>query len=330
MDHRGLAFCVLSAVLFGTTAVFVDRADHAGVGLVALLAARFALATGVLAVAAVATPGAAPVRPNAAGARAFLLGAGLASVQSTLLVVAILRLGPALGVLLHYAYPAAVAGVSVALGRERARGRLVAVVALATAGVALVLAGDGDVRRLDPVGVAAGLGSAALYSGWMLAASAVGRPLAPVTFATLVSGGMATAFGVAAVVLGTSFGFGAAGWGWLVALAIISTAIPLIAFVIGVARVGPATASVASTVEPVTTVALAWLVLGQSLAPAQTLGASLVAAGVIVLALRVERRREPRFTSNARGWRLPWSEVGDPGFEPGTSALSERRSNRLS
>jgi len=31
-----------------------------------------------------------------------------------------------------------------------------------------------------------------------------------------------------------------------------------------------------------------------------------------------------------RGLVLPRGEVGDPGFEPGTSALSERRSNRLS
>jgi hypothetical protein len=47
-------------------------------------------------------------------------------------------------------------------------------------------------------------------------------------------------------------------------------------------------------------------------------------AGVLVLA-RAHLEVRPELHRGSRGFG-----VGDPGFEPGTSALSERRSNQLS
>src|SRR4051812_36317352 len=98
MDRRGLALCTLSAVLFGTTAVFVELADRAGVGMAALLAGRFTLATAALggasAAALIVNGSRRGSRTVGGRRRAFALGAVLASVQTALLLVAILRLGP--------------------------------------------------------------------------------------------------------------------------------------------------------------------------------------------------------------------------------------------
>ena len=50
--------------------------------------------------------------------------------------------------------------------------------------------------------------------------------------------------------------------------------------------VGPATASIVSTVEPVVTVGLAMALFGESLGPSQLAGGALVLGAVVVLQLR--------------------------------------------
>ncbi|MBZ0248356.1 MAG: DMT family transporter, partial [Burkholderiales bacterium] len=63
----------------------------------------------------------------------------------------------------------------------------------------------------------------------------------------------------------------------------------------GLKRVGPATASIVSTFEPVFTAALAWLLLGESLTPAQMGGGAMVLAAALFLA-----RRQPPAAREAR------------------------------
>jgi drug/metabolite transporter (DMT)-like permease len=77
----------------------------------------------------------------------------------------------------------------------------------------------------------------------------------------------------------------AAGWGWLGCLAIVSTVAAVGLFFAGLRRVGPTTASILATVEPLVTVLLAFLVFGETLGAAQLAGGALVLAAVLVLQL---------------------------------------------
>jgi drug/metabolite transporter (DMT)-like permease len=61
---------------------------------------------------------------------------------------------------------------------------------------------------------------------------------------------------------------------------------PMVLFMAGLARVGPSTASIASTVEPPVTVALAWIVFGETLGPLQLVGGAFVLSAVVLLQLR--------------------------------------------
>jgi drug/metabolite transporter (DMT)-like permease len=67
-----------------------------------------------------------------------------------------------------------------------------------------------------------------------------------------------------------------AGWAWVACLAVVSTVAALSLFFAGLRRVGPTTAAILSTVEPVVTVLLAFVVFGETLGPVQLLGAALV------------------------------------------------------
>jgi drug/metabolite transporter (DMT)-like permease len=75
-------------------------------------------------------------------------------------------------------------------------------------------------------------------------------------------------------------------WSWLAATGLaIFTVIAMLTFFAGLKRVGPSVASILSTMEPVVTVALAWLILGETLEPVQLLGGALVLAAASRLAV---------------------------------------------
>ena len=71
-------------------------------------------------------------------------------------------------------------------------------------------------------------------------------------------------------------------------------------FVAGLRRVGPSAASILSTLEPVTTVVLAFLVFGEALGPVQLAGGALVLAPVLAVRAPAAGPLEPRPARTAR------------------------------
>ena len=113
----------------------------------------------------------------------------------------------------------------------------------------------------------------------------------PLALATLVTAGAAATFLVVGLVRGgPHLGFDAGGWGWIGAIALVSTVTAIVTFFGGLARVGPSTASILSTFEPVVTVSLAAAAFGETLAPVQVTGGALVLGAVVMLQVR----RRPR------------------------------------
>ncbi len=74
----------------------------------------------------------------------------------------------------------------------------------------------------------------------------------------------------------------AGAWPGLAGIAVFATAVAIQAFYAGVSRLGAARAALVSTLEPVFTVTLAVLLLGERLAPLQMLGGALVVAAVLL------------------------------------------------
>jgi drug/metabolite transporter, DME family len=69
----------------------------------------------------------------------------------------------------------------------------------------------------------------------------------------------------------------------VIAIAIGATIIPFALFVWGLARIGPARAGIASTLEPLSAAFVAWVWLGQTLSGVQLAGAAMVVAGIAVI-----------------------------------------------
>lgn len=296
----GVALCLLSAVGFGLMAIFAKEAYHVGLGVTALLAARFVLAAAVF--WAIVAVRARVLRRRASGARAarpprraVLACLGLGAIgyaaQAGLFFSALEHIDASLTSLLLYTYPALVFCGAVALGREHFTPWKAFALALASAGAALVLLGGGT-SGLKATGVLLALDAGASYAIYILVAEDVVRRIDPILLGAIVATGAAATFLLAGLI-GGALEFTADGWLWIAAIATVSTVLPIVTFMLGMERVGASTASIVSTFEPVVTIAFAAALYGETLGPLQGLGGALVLAAVIALQLRGSRAVAP-------------------------------------
>jgi drug/metabolite transporter (DMT)-like permease len=290
----GPALCLVSAAAFGAMAIFGKLAYDEGVAVLTLLSVRFALATAFLLPASIvrARRRVAAI-PRRALVAAVLLGAVGYAAQAGLFFAALERMDASLLALLLYTYPALVTLAAIALGRERADRRRMVALAIASAGLVLVLGGAAS-GGLDAAAVAMALGAAATYTAYILVSDRTVSDLDPVALSALVAAGAATTFATISLATGRlDLSLTGEAWLWLGCIAAISTALAVVCFFAGMARVGPSTAAILSTFEPPVTVALAFLVFGERLSAVQAVGAALVLAAVVALQLPARATAPP-------------------------------------
>jgi drug/metabolite transporter (DMT)-like permease len=282
----GTLLCLGSGAAFGAMAVFGKLAYGDGATVGTLLAVRFVLAAALFWALVLAGGAARELRALAGrdiGVGLAMGGCGYA-LQAGCYFAALERIDASLLSLLLYTFPAIVAAAAVALGRDRMDSRRLAALGLAFGGLAMVVAGAGA-GALDPLGAALGLGAAVLYSTYILVSDGIVARVQPRVLSALVCTGAAASLTVGSALLGElrPGELTAAGWGWLACLAVVSTVASISLFFAGLRRVGPTTASILATVEPLVTVLLAFLVFGETLGVVQVVGGGLVLAAVLLL-----------------------------------------------
>ena len=290
MPAPGALLCLASAAAFGAMGIFGKLAYGEGAGVGTLLATRFVLAAALFWLVVACTGRARALRAltRRDAAIALALGAIGYSAQAGGYFAALDRLDASLLSLLVYTFPAIVTVSAIALGRERASRRTALALGLASTGLVLVLAGAAA-GALDPLGTALGLAAAVIYSAYILTSEPIAARIGPLALSTLVCTGAATTLTLGGVATGDlDLGaVSAAGFGWLAALAVVSTVGAVGLFFAGLPRVGPTAASILSTLEPVVTVGLAFAVFGESLGPTQLAGGALVLLAVLAVRIPV-------------------------------------------
>jgi drug/metabolite transporter (DMT)-like permease len=277
----GTLLCLASGTAFGAMAIFGKLAYGEGANVGTLLSVRFTLAA-VLFWAIVLVTGPRIGRRDVVAGLA--LGACGYALQAGLYFSALERIDASLLSLLLYTFPTLVAVGAVALGRERIDGRRLIALALASGGLALVVAAAGT-GSLDPTGAALGLGAAVVYCVYILVSDGIVGSVRPDVLSALVCTGAAVPLTLGSALLGElrPGELTAAGWGWIACLAVVSTVVAISLFFAGLRRVGPTTAAILATVEPLVTVLLAFIVFGETLAILQLAGGGLVLAAVVAL-----------------------------------------------
>lgn len=275
-DVRGIVVASVAAIVFGTFAVLAKLAYRDGAELLPLLTTRFAIAAVLLALYHLATRRQVwPGRTNAV--RLLLLGGVAYAAEAALFFMAAERAPAGVVGLVFFTYPAWTALLAFATRLERYNHRTAVALVLGTAGVAVIF----SIRLESLAGPLFALAAALSLAVYLLVAQVVAAPVAPSVAATWVAMGAAVAFGTGTLVTGTSLPADAIGEAALLG------AVTAIAFVLlywAISLIGSARVTIASTLEPVSTVALSALLLAEEITVRVVVGAVLVVAALPVLA----------------------------------------------
>lgn len=274
----GALLLVASATSFGCLAIFAELVYASGVDPISALFLRFAIAAAVMVVLLVLRGGSWPRGRLLAG---LVVMGGVGYVGQSFSYFTALTYAPAgLVAMLLYLYPVIVTLLAAAVLRERLTAIKIGALTVAIAGCALTI---GPSLDSEPLGVILGVSAAIIYSVYILVGSRLTPQAGALASSTVVMVAATMVYGVAVSVRGLALPETVLGWGAVLGLAVVSTVIAIVTFFAGMERLGPTDASTVSTLEPVVTVVLAALVLGDVLAPLQVAGGALILAAVIVL-----------------------------------------------
>ncbi len=290
MSRQSAIFLVLlSALGFGSIALFAKIAYAAGVTPSMLLALRFLLAVAILA----------PLvwfrrlpLPRGRALAGFALMGALYTAQSQCYFTALMYASSGLVGLLLYIYPVLVTLLAVAFGWEKLDRRTLILLVLAIAGLAITLGGN---LQGQPFGIALGILAACIYAVYIVIGGRLTQQADPLAATLVVMAAAAVGNGTFALAGDSALPNGIAAWLAVGAIALFSTVIAIGTFLIGIKYIGPAKASIISTLEPVITICLGVAFLGESVSLNQLAGGAMVLLAVVLLAQRprTQAEREP-------------------------------------
>ena len=276
----GVFLIVLSAVFFGAMAIFARIAYDSGSDPITVLFLRFTIA-GIFMLAIMVAKGMAYPRGRTLVTLA-LMGA-LGYVSLSIAFFKALTMAPAgLVAILLYLYPAFVTLLAAIFLKKPIT--LLKIVALffTFGGTLLIIGMDGGTGQ--NLGIVLAITAAAIYSIYIVVGSKAISNAGAFQASTIVIISAGVAFSGIVAVKGVKFPHTAIGWVSVIAIALVSTAFAIVAFFAGLKRIDAANASMISTLEPLVTVALAVVVLGETLTLNKILGGMMIMAGVLLLA----------------------------------------------
>jgi drug/metabolite transporter, DME family len=232
--------------------------------------------------------------PRADVGRIFLLGTLGVAASNYFYYLAIQRTNVATAIILQYTAPIWVLLYAVARRLQKPTLQRVSAVGLAVAGIAMVIGVVGPGRfRLDPLGVMAALLAAFSFAFYNIGGHSI---LARYDRWTVL---LYTTFSASLfwIVVNPPWKIVAAHysggqWLFLLGFSLISVLGPFSFYFAGLQHLEPTRAVVVSCLEPVFSIVIAAIVLGEILRPTQIIGIVIVLAAIVVVQLPDQKSRE--------------------------------------
>ncbi len=261
---------------------------------VTLLALRMAFSAPFFAAVALWSNRRTDVAPLSARDMTAVVLLGLLSyyAASYLDFLALQYISAGLGRLLLFLYPTIVVLLSAAVLRRAVTLREVLALLLTYAGLALVLwqgiaggsgASDGDLLH----GAALALGSSVCYATYLVAGGQVIARVGSLRFSAYAMVAAAVACVLQFLLLRpmSALELPTAVYGYAIAMAVLSTVIPVFLPSEALRRIGANTVAIVGALGPVSTSLLGWIGLEESMSPLQLGGVMLVVVGVLAVTL---------------------------------------------
>jgi drug/metabolite transporter (DMT)-like permease len=281
--NRGAWFIVASATGFASLGILIKYAFAGGANISTILAGRFLIAALFLLVILRVRRISLAISPRSA-IQLILMGAVGYGGMSMLYANSIHFLPASLTSMLLYTYPGLVTLLAVLVGDELFTFQKGAALLLCSAGLVLLLGASFDGARLE--GVLSVLGAAVIYSGYIVIGNRILKDLDPLVTSLYVC----TSAGCTFLVYGMATGnlvlnLSPAGWFSILGIAVFPTLFGVLGFFAGLRLIGATNASIISTLEPLITVILSALLLGERISALQGVGGTVLLFGAVVLQL---------------------------------------------
>ena len=275
----GVLLVALSAACFGTNAIFARIGYDAGANPATFLFIRFLIASPVM-LFIMKVRGLAFPRGKLLVSLTLIGGIGLAG--TTLCFYTAIDLAPVnLIIVIAYMYPTVVTLLSAVFLKQPITGYKIAALLLTVVGILFAIGLDSGGYFS---GIVLAISAAVFYSLYLIFGSLSIQKAGPFSASTVIILASTVIFGIVLIYQGLMWPTNALGWIAVVASALISTVLGLIAFFEGLKRIDTANAAIISTFEVVVVVALAIIILGETLTMSKIFGACLVISAVIILA----------------------------------------------
>lgn len=301
VNHRvmGIALAVLSCTLYGVNPLFSVNAFDDGANSRGLMIARFLIAAPLLLVYRLVAVRGAKWPQGRDLMEIFLFGYVGFTLQSFFYFGAIERMDSGLVSVIFYCFPIMAVLVSWWLLRHRPS-KVIGVCLTATVvGVALTA---GEVTGAETTGVTLTLAGALTYTFYVVLSSRIMPKYDGITGLTIIlfgaMFGWLTLWAIRPFDMRVQFPESDFGWINVTIVATLGTILPMGLFFAAMKRVGPGPTSVASTFEPVVTIAAGIAFLDERLTTRSTVGAVLVIGAVVLLTVS-EARRDVSSLTNA-------------------------------
>src|SRR5690242_6032683 len=287
----GLALAIGGVVFFSLRPIFIKLAYAYVTDPVTLLALRMVFSVPFFVAAALWVRGGTEHRPLAGRELAAVAGLGILSYYgaSFLDFIALQYIPAGLGRLLLFTYPTIVVLLSAAFLGKRVTRREIVALALTYAGLALVFEQSlqGEHRNFW-LGASLAFGSSVCYALYLVAGAEVITRVGSVRFTAYAM----TAASVACILQFfalrplSALDLPAPVYAYAIAMAVVSTAVPVFMTSEALRRVGANTVAIIGALGPVTTIVFGWLGLEETMTLIQIAGSALVLVGVVVISLK--------------------------------------------
>lgn len=296
----GVLLALVSASGFSTLGIFAKALYGRGYSVQQTLAWRFSFAAAFLALFLALRALKTSFRQATSGAKGIPGSPGLSGVPSRrvlpLILLGLLGFAPQAGMffltvklldpgitsLLLYLYPSFVLVFSIFMFRRRPSRAQVLALALSMSGCLLTFFRVGD---YPVTGLALGVFVAFAYAAYLVWSERVLAGLDPFSATAVIMGCAAAIYWIWTFASGERIMVpsGLSAWTEVAGVALLATVLPIVTLFAAIKRIGASDTSLASTVEPVFTVALSAAIFGETLTLPQAAGGMLILTAVAIL-----------------------------------------------
>jgi drug/metabolite transporter (DMT)-like permease len=290
----GLLLAIGGVVFFSLRPIFIKLAYAHVTDPVTLLALRMVFSVPFFIAAALWVRSGTEHRPLAGSELATVAGLGILSYYgaSFLDFIALQYIPAGVGRLLLFTYPTIVVVLSAVMLGKRVTAREVVALVVTYAGLALVFAHslEGEQKNFW-LGATLAFGSSVCYALYLVAGTEVIHRVGSVRFTAYAMSAASAACIVQFLLLRpmSALDLPAPVYGYAIAMAVLSTAVPVFMTSEALRRVGANTVAIIGALGPVTTIVFGWLGLEEVMTPLQLAGSALVMVGVVVISLKPRR-----------------------------------------